>query len=219
VGVGRTTRTTPGGLMFVDGFGPIRYATNAAFLALVYADLIGPSDPLFTRYHDFAKRQVDYALGANPRNSSYVVGFGNNPPRSPHHRTTHGTWNNSPSAEPNPSRHTLYGGLVGGPNSNDTWADDRSDFQRTEVATDFNAGFTGALARLAQEFGGNPLQNFPVTETPDDEIFIDAQINVQGQNFTEIRALLTNQSAWPSRILSQGTFRYYFTLEQGHSRR
>src|SRR5262245_8060661 len=215
VGVGRTTRTTPGGLMFVDGFGPIRYATNAAFLALVYSDLIGTSHPLYTRYHDFAKRQVDYALGANPRNSSYVVGFGANPPRNPHHRTAHGTSNNNPTGEPNPSRHTLYGGLVGGPDANDAWADNRNDFQRTEVATDFNAGLADALARLALEFGGNPLANFPVAETPEDEIFIDAQINVQGQNFTEIRAFLTNQSAWPSRILSQGTFRYYFTLEPG----
>ena len=215
VGAGRTSRTTPGGLMFVDGFGPIRYATNAAFLALVYSDLIGTSHPLYARYHDFAKGQVDYALGANPRSSSYVVGFGANPPRNPHHRTAHGTWNNNPTGEPNPSRHTLYGGLVGGPESNDTWADERNNFQRTEVATDFNAGFAGALARLAREFGGNPLANFPVAETPADEIFIDAQINVQGQNFTEIRAFLTNQSAWPSRVLSQGTFRYYFNLEPG----
>jgi endoglucanase len=215
LGAGRTGRTTPGGLMFVHNFGSIRYATNTAFMALVYADLLGSANPLFARYHNFAKDQVDYALGDNPRNSSYVCGFGNNPPRNPHHRTAHGTWVNSPTGEPNPSRHILYGGLVGGPDAQDdfSWSDDRNLFMRTEVATDFNAGFTGALARLAQEFGGSPLPNFPPVETPDDEIFIDAQVNVQGQNFTEIRAWLTNRSAWPSRILDQGTFRYYFTLE------
>jgi hypothetical protein len=217
VGAGRQTRTTAGGLMFVHNFGSIRYATNTAFMALVYADLLGPSNALYARYHDFAKRQVDYALGSNPRNSSYLVGFGANPPRNPHHRTAHGTWTNSPTAEPNPSRHTLYGGLVGGPDGQDdfSWSDDRNLFMRTEVATDFNAGLTGALARLAQEFGGNPLANFPPIETPDDEIFIDAQINVQGSNFTEIRAFLTNRSAWPARVLDNGTFRYYFTLEPG----
>ncbi|HKB40986.1 MAG TPA: glycoside hydrolase family 9 protein, partial [Gemmataceae bacterium] len=98
VGVGFQTRTTqPGGLMFMHNFGSLRYATNTAFIALLYADFLGTGSPLFARYHDFAKHQVDYVLGANPRNSSYMVGFGNNPPRNPHHRTAHGTWVNSVS--------------------------------------------------------------------------------------------------------------------------
>jgi hypothetical protein len=33
-------RRTPGGLMFVDGFGALRYATNTAFIALLYADFL-----------------------------------------------------------------------------------------------------------------------------------------------------------------------------------
>jgi hypothetical protein len=217
VGTGRTTRTTAGGLMFVHNFASIRYATNTAFIALVYADTLGGTNALFPRYHNFAKQQVDYALGANPRNSSYMVGFGNNPPRNPHHRTAHGTWVNSVDGEPAINRHILYGGLVGGPDAQDdnAWSDSRGQFMRTEVATDFNAGLTGALARLAQEFGGNPLASFPPIETPDDELFVEAQINVAGQNFTEIRAWVSNRSAWPARILNQGTFRYYFTLEPG----
>ena len=214
--VGAGTRT-PGGLMFVHSFGSLRYATNTAFIGLIYADLLTPTNSLYPRYHDFAKRQVDYVLGANPRNSSYMVGFGANPPRNPHHRTAHGTWLNNPTGEPNPSRHTLYGAMVAGPNAPDdfAWQDNRNEFTNTEPATDMNAGLTGALARLAQEFGGSPLANFPVAETPGDEISIDAQINVQGSTFTEIRSFLNNQSAWPARILDQGTFRYYFTLEPG----
>ena len=203
--------------MFVHSFGSLRYATNTAFIGLIYADLLTPTSSLYGRYHDFAKRQVDYVLGANPRNSSYMVGFGNNPPRNPHHRTAHGTWLNNPTGEPNPSRHTLYGAMVAGPNAPDdfAWADNRNEYTNTEPATDMNAGLTGALARLAQEFGGNPLANFPVAETPGDEISVDAQINVQGSTFTEIRSFLNNQSAWPARVLDQGTFRYYFTLEPG----
>src|SRR5262245_53114347 len=46
VGAGATSRTTPGGLMFVDGFGSIRYATNLAVLALTYADVLGSANPL-----------------------------------------------------------------------------------------------------------------------------------------------------------------------------
>jgi endoglucanase len=217
VGAGATSRTTAGGLMFVHNFGSLRYATNLAFLALAYADLLGPAHPLYARYHGFAKRQVDYALGANPRNSSYVCGFGTNPPRNPHHRTAHGTWTNNPTGVPNPSVHTLYGGLVGGPDAQDdfSWSDDRNLFMRTEVATDFNAGLVGALARLAQEFGGNPLPNFPPVESPGLETFVDARIQDNQPSFTTIQALIRNRSAWPARVLTQASFRYYFTLEPG----
>ena len=38
-----------------------------------------------------------------------------------------------------------------------------------EVATDYNAGLTSALARMYMEFGGTPLANFPPRETPDDD--------------------------------------------------
>ncbi|HEU4391254.1 MAG TPA: glycoside hydrolase family 9 protein, partial [Blastocatellia bacterium] len=216
VGSGRRTN---GGLMFVDGFGALRYATNTAFIALVYADVLGTADPLFARYHDFGKRQIDYVLGANPANHSYVCGFGNNPPINPHHRTAHGSWvNGGPTGVPLNNRHVLYGGLVGGPTAQDdfSWADDRGNFRANEVATDFNAGFAGALARLFSEFGGAPLTNFPPIETPDDdEIYIEAGINVAGTNFTEIRSFVVNRSAWPARMLDRGTFRYFFTLEPG----
>ena len=212
-------RRTAGGLMFVDGFGALRYAANTAFISLVYADLLGPTDPLFSRYHDFGKRQIDYILGANPANHSFVCGFGNNPPINPHHRTAHGSWvNGGPTGVPLNNRHVLYGGLVGGPTAQDdfSWVDDRGNFRANEVATDFNAGFAGALARLFSEFGGAPLTNFPPIETPDDaEIFIEAGINVAGTNFTEIRSFVVNRSAWPARMLDQGTFRYFFTLEPG----
>jgi hypothetical protein len=212
-------RRTAGGLMFVDGFGALRYATNLAFIALVYADFIGTANPLYTRYHTFAKRQIDYALGANPANHSYVCGFGNNPPINPHHRTAHGSWvNGGPTGVPTNNRHVLYGALVGGPTAQDdfSWVDDRGNFRANEVATDFNAGFVGALARLYDEFGGNPLVNFPPIETPDDaEIFVEAGINVAGTNFTEVRAFVSNRSAWPARMLDRGTFRYFFTLESG----
>src|SRR5262249_40181021 len=212
-------RRTAGGLMFVDGFGALRYATNFAFISLVYADLLGPANPLYARYHDFAKQQIDYVLGANPANHSYMCGFGNNPPINPHHRTAHGSWvNGGPTGVPTNNRHILYGAMVGGPTAQDdfSWVDDRSNFRANEVATDFNAGLAGALARLYQECGGNPLPIFPPIETPDgDEIFIEAGINATGTNFTEIRAFVDNRSAWPARMLDKGTFRYFFTLEPG----
>jgi hypothetical protein len=48
-----------------------------------------------------------------------------------------------------PALITLRGGLVGGPDQSDFFPDIRNDYQRSEVAFDYNAGFTGAAAGLA----------------------------------------------------------------------
>jgi len=213
-------KRTPGGVIVVDsaGWGVLRYAANAAFLAFVYADYLGSTDPLYARYHDFAAKQINYALGDNPLNRSYVVGFGNNPPRNVHHRGAHGTWLGSMDSEPATSRHILYGALVGGPADDTTYSDKRNDWVANEVACDYNAGFTSALARMYKEYGGTPLANFPVAETPEVEYFVTAALNQSGSNsFTEVKALLQNRSAWPARITDKLSFRYFFTLEPGVS--
>jgi len=140
--------STPGGLVFLDQYGSLRYATTTAFLALVHASEL-PDSARAERYRRFALSQINYVLGSNPRNSSYVCGFGNNPPRNPHHRGAH----DSPSFSidsPAINSHVLTGALVGGPKSADdfAWSDDRRDFVANEVATDYNAGYTGALALI-----------------------------------------------------------------------
>jgi endoglucanase len=212
---GTRVNYSPGGQAVLDQWGSLRYAANTAFVALVYADAITDT-ALKTRYHDFAVRQINYALGQNPLNRSFVVGFGTNPPRNPHHRTAHGSWTDNINS-PTISRHILYGALVGGPMSNnDQYTDDRSNFQMNEVATDYNAGFTSALARLVGEFGGTPLANFPTPEAVvGNEIFPEAAINATGPNFTEIRLFINNQTGWPARMTDRLSFRYYFTLEPG----
>ncbi|MDC0709367.1 glycoside hydrolase family 9 protein [Stigmatella sp. ncwal1] len=208
-------RYTPGGLAWLDQWGSLRYAANASFLAFVYADEIATSDSArAARYRDFAARQVRYMLGENPRKSSYVVGFGVNPPRNPHHRTAHGAWADSLSS-PAESRHILYGALVGGPDTADAYVDDRSNYVTNEVATDYNAGFTGALAKMYLLYGGTPDPTFPQKETPtSDQFFVEAGINVSASNFTEIRAYLNNTSAWPARVGDKLSFRYFVDLSE-----
>ena len=211
---GRKGQITPGGLAFIFFWASLRMAANTAFVALVYADYLGTADPLYARYHDFAKRQIDYALGDNPRAGSYMVGFGANPPRNPHHRGAHGAWTNAgPGSAPTVSRHVLYGALVGGPDASDGWADDRGDFVKNEVALDFNSGITSSLARLHQEFGGNPLATLP-TETPDGpEITLERGSIQQQTGSTNVQTFLVNRSAWPARVLRNASMRYYFTLD------
>jgi endoglucanase len=148
---GERIEYTPAGLAWLDSWGSLRYAATTAFLAFVYADTV---EDVGSRYRDFARHQIDYILGANPQGRSYVVGFGNNPPRNPHHRASHGSLKHT-IEDPLTNRHILYGALVGGPTSADdsSYVDDRTNFRANEVALDYNAGFTGAVARMLLQIG------------------------------------------------------------------
>lgn len=210
---GERVRYSPGGQAHLDTWGSLRYAANTAFVALVHSENVTDPDRR-ARYHDFGVRQIDYTLGANPRNASYLVGFGQNPPRNPHHRTAHGSWTDN-IQQPAQSRHVLYGALVGGPGQpNDSYVDDRQDYVANEVALDYNAAYTGALAKLYDEFGGAPLADFPPAETPDGpEIYVQGAATQQSSTFTEVKLYVVNKSAWPARALTGGKVRYYFTLD------
>ncbi|WP_077057300.1 glycoside hydrolase family 9 protein [Streptomyces sp. MP131-18] len=214
---GQRVPYSPGGQAVLDTWGSLRYAANTSFVALLYADwLAGTDAERAERYREFGERQINYALGDNPRESSYVVGFGENPPQNPHHRTAHGSWTDQLTA-PEETRHVLYGALVGGPGSaDDRYTDSRQDYVANEVATDYNAAFSGALAHLTARYGGTPLAGFPPAEEPDDaELYVEGELNASGATFTEIKATVRNQSAWPARSLDGASLRYWFTLEPG----
>jgi endoglucanase len=215
VGVnGEKVRTSPGGMVVVDTWGALRYAANTAFVALVHSDHLTGDAARKARYHDFAVRQIDYALGANPRNASYVIGFGANHPKNPHHRTAHGSWWDSQQV-PEQTRHVLYGALVGGPSApDDRYTDSRGDYVMNEVATDYNAGFTSALARLYGEYGGAPLANFPQPEQPDmAELSVETTVMQNETRSTGVKVIVYNKSAFPARALTNARFRYYFTRD------
>lgn len=203
---------TKGGLAWLDEWGSLRYAAKTAFLAFVYADWV-ESPWKKRKYQAFAERQINYMLGSNPDNRSYVIGFGHNSPTQPHHRTAHGSWANDKMI-PVKTRHILYGALVGGPDAKDNFVDERSNFKMTEVATDYNAGFTGAVARLYTKYGGEPLANFPEPAEKEDEFFVEAQANIISNTSTEIQGTLYNQSAWPARIIRNLSFRYFVDISE-----
>lgn len=211
---GQRVTYTPGGLAFLDVWGALRYAINTSFLAMYYND-VATTPAKGTKYYNFAVRQMNYALGDNPRNSSYVCGFGNNPPVRPHHRTAHGCWSNNLIGPPTESRHILYGALVGGPGSNDAYTDDRGNYTNNEVATDYNAAFSGLLAKLSKDFNKTPLPNFPVAETPTDEFIVEAKLNATGTTFSEWSVWVNNHTAWPARIASKHAFRLFIDITEG----
>ena len=121
--------------------------------------------------------QVDYILGKNPLHFSYMVGFSTKYPKHIHHRGASipsigvlprkvsckegvSSWFNTNS--PNPNTHV--GAIVGGPDANDQFKDQRSDSSHLEPATYINAAAVGAVAALLGE--ENCLQQLPTrTET------------------------------------------------------
>ena len=211
---GERVTYSPKGLAWLDSWGSLRYATTAAFLAGVYADYSGcPADKAKT-YSEFCESQVNYALGSTGR--SFVVGFGVNPPEHPHHRTAQGSWSDNMN-EPSSHRHTLYGALVGGPDASDSYADTVSDYNKNEVACDYNAGFVGALAKLYGKYGGQTIKDFGAIEPVGEEMYVEYGNNAQGNGFTEIKAIVYNTTAWPARSSENLELRYFADLSELYS--
>ena len=55
---------------------------NGAFIALAASKISGVNKHAYVRY---ARSQINYMLGDGGR--SFVIGFGRNPPKRPHHRS------------------------------------------------------------------------------------------------------------------------------------
>ncbi|KAI4326774.1 hypothetical protein L6164_019311 [Bauhinia variegata] len=165
---------TPGGLLYKGSESNLQYVTSTAFLLLTYSKYLsshgdggggvvscGTVTITAQNLIALAQKQVDYILGNNPIKMSYMVGFGERYPKHIHHRASslpsiHAYPQRIPcnngfqylySASPNPN--LLVGAIVGGPDSNDNFSDDRTNYQQSEPATYINAPLVGALAFLS----------------------------------------------------------------------
>lgn len=169
-------KRTPKGLAYLMEWGPNRFAASAAFMGLIAAELgIKPDE-----YRSFAVQQINYLLGdccldpeTHKPTNCHLVGFGDKFPRSVHHRaascedTVHvgsklrGLEQQKCSCSPGPNVHTVWGGLVGGPDDRDRMSQEGcSDFVHMEVALDYNAAFTGAVAGLKMLSVQGKLQQY-----------------------------------------------------------
>ena len=202
---------TPKGLAWLDNWGSLRYATTTAFIASVYSEWEGCPSSKVSTYWDFAVAQADYALGSTGR--SFEVGFGENYPRHVHHRTAQGSYCNNMN-EPGNARHVLVGALAGGPDAGDNYTDEVSNYNNNEVACDYNAGFTGLLAKLYTRYHGKTVIALGAVEEPGDEFFSEACVNVNGTDFVEIKAYVYNQSGWPARSSKDLELRYFIDLSE-----
>lgn len=142
---------SPKGQLFYLKWGSLRYSANAAVTCLMASELI---PEMRNEYVDLAKGQMDYILGKHGQ--SFVVGYGPNHPRNPHHASSSCPdapatcdWNTFNGPQDN--AHLLVGALVGGPDSpDDQYRDVRNDYVENEVTTDYNAGYQFLLAGLQE---------------------------------------------------------------------
>ena len=209
---GERINYSPQGLAWLDNWGSLRYATTTAYIASVYSQEDGCTASKKDTYWDFAVSQADYALGST--GFSYMIGFGDAHPVNPHHRTAQGSYCDNMNT-PSPGRHTLYGALVGGPDASDNYSDDVSNYNNNEVACDYNAGFTGLLAKLYSQYKGQTLVDFGAVEEIDaPEFFVESGINVDGDDFIELRTFVYDESAWPARAAQNLELRYFVDLSE-----
>jgi len=100
--------------------------------------------------------QLEYILGANPMNMSYLVGYGEKYPQYVHHRGASipadekvgcdDGWKWLNSTDPNPNVAT--GALVGGPFLNETYIDSRNNSKQGEPTTYNSALLVGLISGL-----------------------------------------------------------------------
>ena len=113
-----------------------------------FVNILPKDDEKRKTYLDFVQSQINYILGDNPLGINFVVGAEENSPQSVHHRAA--SYTTETNALPSKNIYTLWGALAGGPGENDDYEDDRNDYDKNEVAIDYNAGFTCDLAALVQ---------------------------------------------------------------------
>lgn len=201
---------TPAGFKVINTWGSCRYNTAAQLCALVYRKYTNDA-----RFADWARGQMDYILGNNPLNRCYMVGFSSNSAKHPHHRAAHGSTTDSMS-DPAEHRHTLWGGLVGGPDTKDVHVDATNDFVYNEVAVDYSAAFVGALAGHYTYYGQGqqPQANFSTKEADVNEQFAEAKLEQENDQRTQITITLHNDTVHPPRFENTLKARYFFSISE-----
>lgn len=220
---------TADGLSHLTGWGCLRHACNTAWLTKLACDTVLKDGGNADKYNKWADSQVNYCFGDNALDLCYVLGMGEKNPVAIHHRAASGIhddhWNELGKASGGAEgwqteyAHTLYGALIGGPKSDGSYNMDEigvSNYEQSEVAIDYNAGYTAVLCAMIDENGGKPLADFPPTEEPKwAEWEVAAVINgTAGTSYTEIKMWAMNHTAWPTRVQKDIEVRYYFDIAE-----
>lgn len=156
-----------------EGGFPLRGLSGYAFMTALYAAMTGD------RSHDqFVFNQLDYMLGANSSNQSYLVGWdeGNKKmPTKPHIRNYYlneDSLKNTPGAVMADAAHTKYLGAMIGGSLSGTYSDDITNLSMNEPCAELNAPVVASLGYMVSrvapvdtsKFGGGTgtVSRYPV---------------------------------------------------------
>lgn len=141
------------GLAWFMDWGTLVWALGAAMSSALYHDVTGEE-----RYREFALSQLEYAMGVNEYERSFVVGYGVNSPEHPQHQNAYGR-DVLDFVLDEDHLYTLRGALVGGPTRDATgpsspgYEDDIMDYVGNEVGINYNAGLVATTASIVSALG------------------------------------------------------------------
>ncbi len=149
------------------GYGPLRYNGNTALIVAFWLKR-NPSAAAatITSAKKFVYSNIDYILGKNSKNLSFIVGFTTSGITSaihPHHRNVYLSDADALTANMAiPARNTQFGYMVGGRRDPTAYLDDATNYNNTEGGIDYNAGLVGALAYI--NLVNAPVNKFTVAD-------------------------------------------------------
>ena len=162
----------PGKSWGSEPWGVLRFPCNQAFVRALYDKLTGEET-----LSPYISATVDYMLGHNGQNFSYVVGFGDKYPAYAHHRNLFRTdindLKNEQAKLPRVDKNYKFaqiGYLVGGSRENGQYNDDVNNYSGTEGGIDYNAGLVGALGYINAKLNPIPQEETSVETFEREEI-------------------------------------------------
>jgi len=125
-------------------WGILRFPANQAFSYGLHSKLKGE----MTTVNPYSLASIEYIMGKNSGNLSYITGFGSKSPTYVHHRNFYGSDADKETAVKIQEKFRQLGYLVGG-NLNGTYNDvPGADYTYSEGGIDYNAGLVGALGYI-----------------------------------------------------------------------
>lgn len=175
----RDVDRTPKGFPYRFYWGSTRYAGNSAFLALVTANHVEASDPVYaSELRKFSKDISDYILGKGTGSPSYLIGYGDNYASYIFHKSSFFPYTLEPNFSENSytstefyseelgARYDPYGALMPGPIDRGVGRTDwhykdtrKGSWVYTEPTLDMGMGLTGVFAGLIELHGGESFSD------------------------------------------------------------
>ena len=175
-----------------------RYQAGNIFEVLAYADVakdiekqslvlpnLGSPDWKADEMHQLAINQLNYLLGVNPWDVSYILGIGDKNDAHPHHRAANPEGKNQPGAgyKYRPPVGALYGGVTPGA-TNSMVPDNKSweDYHKSETCIDAAATLvsSGMLAAAKFDRSAAPVMSVEIRHVSMDSAIVMVKLTTRG---------------------------------------